>query len=45
MREEIGVGALFDKFTVVEDANAVCLLHGGEAVCNDKAGAIRAEVF
>ena len=44
-RKEFGVGSLFDEFSVVEDADAVCLLHGGEAVCNDKAGAVRAQVF
>ena len=39
------VGALFDEFSVVKHADAVGLLDGGEAVGNDKAGAVGAKVF
>ena len=45
MSEELGMCALFDEFSVVEDADAVGLLDGGQAVRNDKAGAIGAKIF
>lgn len=37
--------ALFDEASVVEHDDAVCLLHSGQTVGDDEAGAIRAQVF
>jgi hypothetical protein len=39
------VRALLDEAAAIEHADVVRLLHGGKPVGDDKAGAVRAEVF
>ena len=39
------MGALLDELAMMEDADAVRLLDGGEAMGDDETGAVGAEVF